>query len=325
MGAWQGEEPMSDEMTPSGAGQSPEPAMPAPAGPSGTDTGAEAVPGAGSATSAGAMIPSDTTSRMIITAGLATAILALVGGLIGAWRMDYMGLVLIVAGLAAAGVAWAGATGIVRIDALPGRDIELASGIVAGVLAVLNLFEMLFDLDQLDERGETLGAVLTVALAVTSAGPLRRCRATLDEPTRGSRERRSWHPARVCRRRPRHPRLARQRDHRRLEFLGRGGGPDLRILLAGIVLRWASDPASKRLPIAGAWLAVVLAAIAAVLGVNHLTGFLDRADDFGALDWLLLLLYLAGVVLTLVGSVWTAYERTMDAQERSNIGTGDVS
>jgi hypothetical protein len=39
----------------------------------------------------------------------------------------------------------------------------------------------------------------------------------------------------------------------------------------------------------------------------------------------LLLLYLAGVALTVVGSVWTAYERTMDAQERSNIGTGDVS
>ena len=28
--------------------------------------------------------------------------------------------------------------------------------------------------------------------------------------------------------------------------------------------------------------------------------------------------------MALVGSVWTAYERTMDAQERSNIGTGDL-
>jgi hypothetical protein len=261
---------------------------------------------------------------MIITSGLATAIIALVGSLVGAWRMDYLGIVLIVAGLAAAGVAWAGATGIVRIDALPGRDIELAAGIVAGVLAVLNLFEMLFDLDQLDERGETLGAILTVALAVTSlalfAGVVRRWTSPREVLTSGDRGTRLAYAGvgLVI-----------------LGWLGNvtigvwnfsaGVGVLTWIIVAGMVLRWASDPASKRLPIAGAWIAVVLAAIAALLGINHLTGFMDRADDFGALDWLLLLLYLAGVALTVVGSVWTAYERTMDAQERSNIGTGDVS
>ena len=34
-----------------------------------------------------------------------------------------------------------------------------------------------------------------------------------------------------------------------------------------------------------------------------------------SIDWLFLLAALAGIALTLVGSVWTAYERTMDAQE----------
>lgn len=310
MGADEGEGSMSDEMTPMDGEPAPDTAAP-PAG----DAPADAAKTS--------MIPTDTTSRMIITSGVATAIIALVGVPLGAWRLDYLGLVMIVAGLAAAGVAWAGATGMVRIDALPGRDIELASGIVAGVLSVLSLFEMLFDLDQLDERGDVVGAILTVALAVTSlalfAGVVRRWTSPREVLTSGDRGTRLAYAGvgLVI-----------------LGWLGNvsigvwnfsaGVGVLTLVLLAGIVLRWASDPASKRLPVAGAWIAVVLAAIATLLGLNHLMGFLNRAEDFGALDWALLLLYLAGVALTLVGSIWTAYERTMDAQERSNIGTGDV-
>jgi hypothetical protein len=309
---------MSDEMTPVGSDPRPEPAAPAPADPT-------AAAGATTSTAAvaPAMLPADTTSRAIMTAGLATAAIALVGAPLGAWRFDYFGLVMILAGLAAAGVAWAGATGRVRIDALPGRDIELASGIVAGVLAVLNFFEMLFDLDQLDERGDALGAILTIALTVTALALF------------GAVTRRWTSPREVLASGDRGTRLAYAGVG--LVILGwlgnvtigvwtfsAGVGVLTLIMLAGIVLRWASDPATERLPLAGAWIAVVLAVIATLLGLNHLMGFMDRASDFGPLDWLLLLLYLAGVALVLVGSVWTAYERTMDAQERSNIGTGDL-
>ena len=153
------------------------------------DTTAEGGGAASRTTSAAAMMPADTTSRAIMTAGLATAVIALVGVPLGAWRIDYFGLVMILAGLAAAAVAWAGATGRVRIDALPGRDIELAAGIVAGVLGVLDLFEMLFDLDQLDERGGAVGAILTVALAVTAWPSSAAVTPTLDEPARGPRQR----------------------------------------------------------------------------------------------------------------------------------------
>jgi len=309
---------MSDEMTPGGVDPTPDTgAAPTP------DSTGSGGPEVGGAAPMASMMPTDTTSRMIIGAGLATAIIALIGVPLGAWRMDYLGIVMIVAGLAAAGVAWAGATGRVRTDALPGRDIELAAGIVAGVLSVLNVFEMLFDLDQLDERGDAVGAVLTVALAVAAlalfAGVVRRWtspREVLASGDRGTRLAYAGVGLVI------------------LGWLGNvtigvwnfsaGVGVLTWILLAGMVLRWASDPASKRLPIAGAWIAVVLAVIAALLGINHLLGFLDRAEDFGIIDWALLLLYLAGVALTLIGSVWTAYERTMDAQERSNIGTGDV-
>jgi hypothetical protein len=211
----------------------------------------------------------------------------------------------------------------VRIDALPGRDIELAAGIVAGVLSVLNLFEMLFDMDQLDERGDFVGAILTVALAATSlalfAGVVRRWTSPREVLASGDRGTRLAYAGVGL---------------VMLGWLGNvtlgvwnfsaGVGVLTWVLLAGVVLRWASDPASKRLPLAGAWIAVVLAVIATLLGLNHLMGFVDRADDFGAIDWLFLLVYLVGVALTLVGSVWTAYERTMDAQERANIGTDEL-
>ena len=313
-----------DPMTPSGADPTPrvnELADDAAAGP-GAAGGASGA-GGGGAAGAAAMMPTDATSRLITGAGLATAVIALIGVPVGAWRLDDFGLVMIVAGLAAAGVAWAGSTGMVRIDALPGRDIELGAGIVAGVLSVMNLFERLFDLDQLDQTGGVVALILTLALAVAAlalfAGVTRRWtspREVLPIGDRGTRL--AYAGVGLV----------------MLGWLGNvtigvwnfsaGVGVLTVVLLCGIVLRWASDPASKRLPVAGAWIAVVLAVIATLLGLDHLMGFADRASDFGPLDWLLLLLYLAGVAMALVGSVWTAYERTMDAQERSNIGTGDL-
>ena len=305
---------MSDELTT--AGSEPEASSPA-------DPNAEPAGTASGAGAASSMLPADTTSKAIMTAGLATAAIALVGVPLAAWRLDYFGLVMILAGLAAAAVAWAGATGRVRIDALPGRDIELAAGIVAGVLSVLDLLEMLFDLDQLDERGDAVGAILTIALTVTALALF------------GAATRRWLSPREVIANGDRGTRLAYAGVG--LVILGwlgnvtigvwnmsAGVGVLTMVMLAGVALRWASDPASKRMPLAGAWIAVVLAVVATLLGLNHLMGFTDRASDFGPLDWLLLLLYLAGVALVLVGSVWTAYERTMDAQERANIGTGDI-
>lgn len=313
-----------DPTTPSGADPMPGASEPrddaafsaSPAGDAG------AVDGAAASGGAAAMMPTDATSRMITGAGLATAIIALIGVPFGAWSLDYFGLVMILAGLAAAGVAWAGSTGIVRIDALPGRDIELGAGIVAGVLSVLNILERLFDFDQLDQRGGVVALILTLALAVAAlmlfAGVTRRWTSPREVLVIGDRGTRLAYAGVGL---------------VMLGWLGNvtigvwnfsaGVGVLTIVLLCGIVLRWASDPASKRLPLAGAWIAVVLAVIAMLLGLDHLMGFVDRAGDFGPLDWLLLLLYLAGVVMALAGSVWTAYERTMDAQER-NIGTGDL-
>jgi hypothetical protein len=96
------------------------------------------------------------------------------------------------------------------------------------------------------------------------------------------------------------------------------------VLAAGLVLRWSSDPASDGLAVAGAWVAVLCAVLALLLGLDHLRVFVGQAAALGPLDWLAMLPYVTGVASTVVGAVWTAYERTMDAQERSNIGIDDL-
>jgi hypothetical protein len=266
--------------------------------------------------------PIDPASRLIVGAGLATAIIALFGVLLGAWRIDWLGLVMIVAGLAAAGVAWLGATGP-DDDSLPSRDIELAAGVVAGILGILGILEMLFDLVSLDQRGGLVGAAMAVALAVSGLalflGAMRRWRDPRDIVIGGERGVRvayagvglvvvgwlgmvtigSW-------------------------TLSAGASVLAVVLLASLVLRWSTDEAADGSPIAGAWVAVAFAILGTLLGLGHLMLLVDQVAAFGPLDTLALLVYAVGVVLTLVGSVWTAYERTMDAQERSSIRSGDL-
>jgi hypothetical protein len=69
---------------------------------------------------------------------------------------------------------------------------------------------------------------------------------------------------------------------------------------------------------------VAFALIGTMLGLSHLMLLVEHAAAFGPLDMLAVLAYAVGVTLTLIGSVWTAYERTIDAQERSSIRSGDM-
>ena len=267
--------------------------------------------------------PIDATSRLIVSAGLATAIIALLGVFLGAWRIDWLGLVMIVAGMVAAGVAWLGATSSDDDDSLPARDIELAAGVVAGVLSVLGLLEMLFDMLSLDQRGGLVGAAMAVGLAVSGLticiGAVRRrgdLPGTVSVEERGVRVAYagvglvvvgwlgmvtigSW-------------------------TLSAGATVLAVVVLAGLILRWSTDEAAAGSPVGGAWLAVACAVLGTLLGLNHLMLLVEQLAAFGPLDTLATLVYAAGVALTLVGSVWTAYERTMDAEERSGIRSGDL-
>ena len=292
--------------------------------------GIEIRPMGGQATAAEAAgtthAPIDATSRLIVAAGVATAVIALVGGLLGAWRMDWLGLVMVAAGLVAASTAWLGGGATATADtagSVASRDIELGAGVVVGVLGVLGLLELPFELARMEARAGLLGAALTVALAVAGlalfAGAVHRWTSVTEI-------------------------LAGDDRGVRIAFAGvglvvvgwlanvtigawtlsAGVGVLTWVLLGGLVLRWASDPAAGGLQVAGAWIAVVCAVIATLLGLDHLMAFVGQAATFGPLDWLAMLASSAGLATMLVGCVWAAYERTMDAQERSTVGGGDL-
>lgn len=131
------------------------------ASPAGTEpptAAARTVPAMGSATQA------------VVGAGVAVAALALLGGFVGAWSLDWTGFLLIVAGLAAAGAAYLAASGT-TLPAMPLglRDIALAGAIYALVMGILFTAEKLFDLDDLDDYGGIVGVLVTVLLTAAAA------------------------------------------------------------------------------------------------------------------------------------------------------------
>lgn len=151
-----------------------------------------ASPGAPPRSVGRAMAALDTTSQVLVGAGLAAVVIAILGIPLGAWALGTFSVLVIVAGLAAAGVAWLRGSGALRPMVLPSRDLELAAAAVVGVLAIWNLIEAAFDLDQIgDERGGIVGLLLTILLAVAgivllggaarrwSSGPMATLRANM--------------------------------------------------------------------------------------------------------------------------------------------------
>jgi hypothetical protein len=152
--------------------------------PAASDTGPEAT---GPATAPAASLPSvnaaqvtavwsglGAVGQMITGGAIAIILIALVGAIINAWE-DSGSLigVLVVAAVAAGAAAWftARKSAIGAQPAIPLETIEFAAGLVGTILAILRLIEMLFDLDDLENYGGAIGAVLTVGL-VMAAGAI---------------------------------------------------------------------------------------------------------------------------------------------------------
>ncbi len=107
--------------------------------------------------------------QMIAGGAIAIIVITLVGAIINAWGdSGSMVVVLVVAAIAAGVAAWftarkgAGATQ----PAIPLETIEFAAGLVGTILAILRVIEMLFDLDDLENYGGAIGAVLTFGMVV---------------------------------------------------------------------------------------------------------------------------------------------------------------
>jgi hypothetical protein len=246
----------------------------------------------------------DPASVRIAGAGVAVAVIAVIGAALSTWTFDWSAIVLIAAGLLAAGTAmftWAD-----RPRPIARRDLILTGGEIAGVLGVLFLAEVLADLDGLDDYGGVIGAV--AALALAAAGVVLYLLAT-----------NAWSGGPIA------PWTRALAAGDRSTKLVMGGGvlavvgwlgnvtigvwyldPGViaitAILLAALVVRAAADTEQPLvLPFPAAYLTVALTAIAALLAIQHTIRLADQ--DVGIGSWIPQLLYVAGVAIALIGAV----------------------
>ncbi len=105
---------------------------------------------------------------MVAGGGIAAAVVLVVGGLLGAWPSTEFLVLALAAAVIAGAAAWLGpAVDDARMTfSVPGSLVALVAAAVLAALGVLNGIELLWDLDQMDDRGGVLGAVATLAVAV---------------------------------------------------------------------------------------------------------------------------------------------------------------
>jgi hypothetical protein len=259
----------------------------------------------------------DDRAQLAVGAGIAVAVIALLGIVLGAWSWDFGGLILIVAGLVAAGAAYVTSGKETGTPMIAPRDLILAGGTIAAALGVLFVAEILFDLDNLSAYGDVLGLTLTLGLGI--AGVALYFAAT-----------QWWTGGPVT---PWTTALASGDRATRLVFIGAGlvligwlgnvtfgiwflrAGTEVItfVLLAALVMRAAADPEEPlRLPIPPGFVALALSIVAAIIALQHMGVFIGETT-LGVDDWLAQLLYVAGVAVALAGSGIAASEgaRTM--------------
>jgi hypothetical protein len=255
--------------------------------------------------------PLDERTQLAVGAGIAVAVIALLGIVIGAWSWDFGGLILIASGVVAAGTAYIISGREAGTPMVAPRDLILAGGTIAAALGVLFAAEILFDLDNLRSYGDVLGLTLTFGLAL--AGLALYLGATL-----------WWSGGPAA---PWTSALASGDGAVRLVFIGTGlvllgwlGNVTIGIwylrpgtevitfvLLAALLLRAGADPDEPlRLPVPVGFVALALSIIAAIIALQHTGVFIGETT--GIEDWLAQLLYVAGVAVVVAGAGLAASE-----------------
>ncbi len=249
--------------------------------------------------------PFDQRTQLACGAGFAVAVIGLIGSLVGAWTLDFSGVILIAAGLVAFGAAYVSFGREVGSPTIAVRDLILAGGTIAAAPGILFVAEILTDSDDLDTYGGILGLVLTLGLGIAGvvlyyaatewwsggpAAPWTTAIASGGRPTKlvligaglvligwlGNVTIGFW-------------------------FLRAGAEVITLILLAALVMRAEADPGEPlRLPIPAAFVALGLAIIGAIITIQHTAKFIDQGA--GIDDWIFQLLYVAGVVVVIVGA-----------------------
>ena len=114
----------------------------------------------------------DRTAQLLAEVSAAAFLLTLVGLPLSVWDSAPFALIVLVASVATAVAALVGGSAAARSLPLPLPTVELAAGLIAAILALLNVVEILFDLDHLDGSSGIVGLVLAVALAIAAVGLL---------------------------------------------------------------------------------------------------------------------------------------------------------
>ena len=284
-----------------------EPPVSDPTGPSMSEPVSAAEARASTKPPPGLLDAMDPAARRIAGTGGAVAVIALIGALLGTWTFDWSAIVLIAAGLLAAGTAvLTSGTGSRRTMPIAKRDLILAGGTIAAVLGVLFFAEVAADFDDLDEYGGILGALAALALAVSgvalfvlaagawSGSPLAPWTRAISAGDRSAKV--------VV-------------GGAALVVLGWLGNVTIGVwyldpgviaitlvLLAALVVRAAADPDQPLvLPFPVAYVAVVLTGIALLLALQHSVRLADQ--EVGAENWILQLIYIAGAAIALIGGI----------------------
>jgi hypothetical protein len=249
--------------------------------------------------------PFDQRTQLACGSGFAVAIIGLLGSVVGAWTFDFTGVILIVAGLVGFGTAYVSFGRDVGSPTVPNRDLILAGGTISAVLGILFVAEILTDASDMDPYGGIFGLVLTLGLGIAGvvlyyaatewwsggpAAPWTTAIASGGRPTKlvligaglvllgwlGNVTIGFW-------------------------FLRAGSEVITLILLAALVMRAEADPDEPlRLPVPAAFVALGLSIIGAIIAIQHTIKFFDQGG--GIEDWIFQLLYVAGVVVVIVGA-----------------------
>ena len=259
----------------------------------------------------------DTAGRYLAGGGAAAIVIILLGVVVDAWTLSGYALVVVAAAIVAVVIAFVSSpAGAGASWPVPARDIGLVAGVVMSVLSVLNVIEMLFDLDQIDdERGGVVGLVLTIGLAAASlgvfVGGLVARRGTDLVGAAGRRSDRGTRLALAALGLD----LVAWLIMLTISVYSLGQTASFGIaasVLAVLVLVLGSDPdGGWRLPIPAAWIAVGISLVAAFTLLDLLSQY-NRVNErvgLDAIDSVAFFAHVIAVLVILAGSIVSAVDR----------------
>jgi hypothetical protein len=278
----------------------PDPTTPAAPAPSPAADPAPAAPTPAPSPSFASFHPA---SRLIIGGAAVLGVAILIGVVVGTWRLDPFGFVVLVLAILAAGAAWSVEAMTIAPSLRPWQPVtQLAAGAAATALSGLAVVEMIGDLDDIEEFGGIIGLVLGVVVLAASVailwGALQRTSPDLRGAARGAQV--AALGAGLV--------LLAWVLHLTIGFWAFAPATWglLAVVLAAVLLLTAGE---AKTPAWVSWVAVGLGVFAAWVALGQWGALMDigeRQLELGLEEYLPFLIYAAGILLVIGGGVLSA-------------------